>query len=373
MTPPRILFAGGGTGGHVFPAVAVAQAVLARAPDAEILFALPSGRENYLSGTPWEKRTVTVPAPRVDHLRRPSRWLGLAVNGPGALFGVARVLGGFRPHAVLGTGGYASAPLVLSAGTLGIPVVLLEPNAVAGKANRFLSRWAESVASAWEFDYEPWSERRHPFSTTTRLEVTGTPVRAEILEVAGEPARPGVLVFGGSQGASALNAAAAEALVAVARAFPGLGIRHLTGAKDVEEVSALYARAGVKAEVLAFLQDMRPAYREASVVISRAGGNALAEILALGKPSLLVPLPGSADGHQKANALQAAQRGAAVLLEQSEATPARLAAEISRLLGDAALRTGMGQRARTLGHPEAAFTLADRLLALASKKAARAA
>ena len=360
--PPRLLFVGGGTAGHVFPAVAVAQAVLAREPSAEILFALPAGRENYLKGTSW--KCTTVRAPRLDHLSRPGRWLGLAWNGPGALFGAARVLGGFRPHAVLGTGGYACAPLVLSAGLLKVPVVLLEPNAVAGRATRFLSRWARAVDAAWEFDYEPWSDRRHPFSTTTHLEITGTPVRAEILEAAGEPERPGVLVFGGSLGSSFLNRTAAEALVAVGKAFPGLRIRHLTGPAEEAGVSARYREAGVPAEVLAFLPDMRPAYREASVVVSRAGGNTLAEVLALGKAAILVPLPNSADGHQKANALQASRRGAAVLLEEEGMTAARLAAEISRLLGDVAARAEMGRRARALGRPGAAGVVADRLLSL---------
>ena len=368
MTAPRILFAGGGTGGHVFPAVAVAQALLVREPSAQVLFALPKGRSNYLEGSAW--RTERIAAPRFDHLSRPGRLLGLAWNGSRGMLSAARILASFRPQAVLGTGGYASAPLVLSAGICGIPVVLLEPNAVAGKANRFLSRWAESVAAAWEFDYEPWAERRHPFSSTTRLEITGTPVRAEILQAAGEPERPGVLVIGGSQGASALNAPVAEALVAVARAFPGLSIRHLTGAQDQPAVSALYGAAGVKAEVLPFLKDMCPAYREASVVVSRAGGNSLAEILALGKPSILIPLPGSADGHQQANALQAQRRGAALLLEQAEADPVRLAAELSRLLGDAEARADMGRRARALGRPGAADALAGHLLALASGKAA---
>ena len=189
---------------------------------------------------------MTVAAPRFDHLGRPSRLLGLAWNGSRGMLASARILASFRPQAVLGTGGYASAPLVLSAGICGIPVVLLEPNAVAGKANRFLSRWAESVASAWEFDYEPWAERKHPFSTTTRLEITGNPVRAEILQAAGEPLRPGVLVFGGSQGASALNKTASEALVAVAGAFPGLNVRHLTGVQDAGAVTASYTSAGIR-------------------------------------------------------------------------------------------------------------------------------
>ena len=371
--PPRILFAGGGTGGHVFPAVAVAQAVLARDPTAQILFALPKGRENYLKGTPWEGKTVTVAAPRFDHLKRPSRLLGLAWNGSRGMLASARILASFRPQVLLGTGGYASAPLVLSAGIWGIPVVLLEPNAVAGKANRFLSRWASTVASAWEFDYEPWAERRHPFATTTSLEITGTPVRAEILQAAGEPERPGVLVFGGSQGASALNHAASEALIAVAGAFPGLGIRHLTGPKDVDEVAARYRAAGIQAVVAAFQDDMRPAYREASVVVCRAGGNALAEVLALGKATILVPLPGSADGHQQANALQASRRGAALLLEEKDMTSARLAAEISRLLGDAPARAELGRRARALGRPQAADVLAGKLLDLASQRMTRAA
>ncbi len=370
---PRILFAGGGTGGHVFPAVAVAQAVLARDPSAQLLFALPQGRENYLKGTPWEGKTVTVAAPRFDHLKRPGRILGLAWNGTRGMISSARLLASFRPQAILGTGGYASAPVVLSAGLCGIPVILLEPNAVAGKANRFLSRWAETVASAWEFDYEPWAERRHPFSTTTRLEITGTPVRAEILAAAGEPERPGVLVYGGSQGASLLNRTASEALVAVGRAFPGLVIRHLTGLQDVDAISARYREAGIPAEVLPFLYDMRQAYREASVIVCRAGANSLAEVLSLGKAAVLVPLPTSADGHQKANALQASRRGAAVLLEEAEMTPARLAAEISRLLGDATARAEMGRRARALGRPQAADTVAMRLLSLAQRKRAHAA
>lgn len=358
-SPPRILFAGGGTGGHVFPAVAVAQALQALDPRTRSLFVLPSGRGNFLKHTPWE--TAVLPAPRLS--RTPWRWALAAVEGMGALAGCARLLARFRPHAVLGTGGYASAPMVLSARLARIPVVLLEPNAVAGRANRFLSRWAVEVDSAWEFDYEPWGERRHPFARHTRLVVTGNPVRAEILASSSEEERPlGVLVFGGSLGASALNEAASRALPEVARAFPGLRIRHVAGRQDLARVKAAY---GGSAEVSAFVSDMPLAYREADVVVCRAGGNALAEVLALGKAAIVVPLPRSADGHQLANAVQAAQRGAAVLLEERDLTPARLAAEISRLLGDREARLAMGRRGKALAKPEAARTVASRVMELA--------
>lgn len=358
----RVLFAGGGTAGHVFPAVAVAQALRARDPSAECLFALPSGRGNFLRGTPW--RHITLPAPRLSAV--PWRMALAGVAGLGAAGGMVRLLASFRPHAVVGTGGYASAFPVAGARLLGIPVLLLEPNAVAGRANRFLSHWADEVAAAWEFDYEAWSERRHPFSPRTRLVVTGNPVRSEIL-AAGGGEGTGVLVFGGSLGASAINRAAADALPDVAKAFPGLRIRHVTGPRDAGWVAAAYAARGVPADVQPFVRDMTDAYREAAVVICRAGGNTLAEVLALGKAALLVPYPRAADGHQLANARQASSRGAAVLLEERDLTPARLAAEISRLLGDAGLRERMGRSARALARPDAAHAVAARVIALSGR------
>ncbi len=362
MTSPRLLFAGGGTGGHVFPAVAVAQAVLEQSPGARIRFALPSGRGNFLKGSPWE--AVTLPAPR---LGGPAwRWPLVGVGGLGTVASLIKLLAEFRPQAVVGTGGYASLGAVLAARLARIPVLLLEPNAVAGRANRFLSRFAAEVDAAWEFDYEPWSDRHHPFSPRTRLVVTGNPVRAEILALAGETGRgEGLLVFGGSLGAAPLNRAAEEAVPEIARVFPGLPIRHVTGRADADRVAARYRAQGVAVDVSPFLPDMRAAYREASVVVCRAGGNTLAEVLALGKAAVIVPYPKAMDGHQRANALQAAQRGAAVMLEERELTPARLAAEVSRLLGDQDACQALGRSARALARPDAARVVAGRLLALA--------
>lgn len=359
----RLLFTGGGTGGHVFPGVAVAQAVTALEPRAQVLFALPSGRGNFLRGTPWS--SVTLPAPRMERL--PWRWPLMAVGGLGAVAGVARILAGFRPDVVVGTGGYASAPMVLAAWMARIPVLLIEPNAVAGRANRWLSRCAREVDAAWEFDYEPWGERRHPFSSRTRLVVTGNPVRSEILALGDEPpaAEPGLLVFGGSLGASPLNRAAVEALPEVIRAFPGLRVRHVTGRRDAAWAARAYREAGVQVEVLDFLRDMRPAYREASVVVCRAGGNTLAEVLGLGRPAVVVPYPWALDDHQRANALQAAQRGAAVMVEERHLTPARLAAEVSRLLADRDACRAMGERGRALVRPDAARRVAERVILLA--------
>jgi UDP-N-acetylglucosamine--N-acetylmuramyl-(pentapeptide) pyrophosphoryl-undecaprenol N-acetylglucosamine transferase len=297
------------------------------------------------------------------------------VAGLGALAGLARLLAEFRPQVVVGTGGYASLGAVLAARLVRIPVLLLEPNAVAGRANRFLSRWADEVDAAWEFDYEPWSEtdRRHPFSFRTRLVVTGNPVRTEILALAGEPGQgEGLLVFGGSLGAAPINRAAEEAVPEIARVFPGLPIRHVTGRPDFARVMACYRARGVAVDVQPFLSDMRSAYREAAVVVCRAGGNTLAEVLALGKAAIVVPYPKALDGHQKANALQAAQRGAAVMVEEKELTPVRLAAEVSRLLGDAGARQALGRGARALARPEAARVVADRVLALARTRGGKA-
>lgn len=370
MTSPRLLFAGGGTGGHVFPAVAVAQAVLAREPSARIRFALPSGRSNFLKGSPWE--TVILPAPRLGG--PPWRWPLIGVGGLGALASLTRLLAEFRPQAVVGTGGYASAGAVLAARFARVPVMLLEPNAVAGRANRFLSRFADEVAAAWEFDYEPWSGNRHPFSSRIRLVVTGNPVRAEILALAGEPGRgEGLLVFGGSLGATPINRAASEAVPEIARVFPGLPIRHVTGKADAARIAAHYLSQGVSVDVRPFLSDMRMAYRDASVVVCRAGGNTLAEVLALGKAAVIVPYPKAMEDHQRANALHAAQRGAAVMVEEKDLTPVRLAAEVSRLLGDVEARQALRKGALALARPDAARVVAGRVLALARGKASHAA
>ncbi|MBI2880285.1 MAG: undecaprenyldiphospho-muramoylpentapeptide beta-N-acetylglucosaminyltransferase [Candidatus Tectomicrobia bacterium] len=347
----RLLIAGGGTGGHLLPAIAVARAWRERIPGGEVL--LVGARrpldERILrpSGIPYR----LVPAGGVygktscERLRSG----GLLAAGVAASF---CILARFRPHVVLGAGGYASAPAVLASWLTGRPVVLMEQNARPGAANRWLSRLARAVALGF-----PEAEGHFGGRCVT----TGNPLRPEIealaLEARSGPGEiPTLLVFGGSQGSRALNEAVCRALPAwTAR---GLRFRaiHATGEADVEWVRRAHRDAGVEAEVSPFLSDMASAYRRADLAVARAGALTVSELMAAGVPAILVPLPLGAGRHQEGNAASAGE--AAVVIAQQE-LEARLAFEVEALLGDKARLRAMSEAGRAKATPGAAMRIAQ--------------
>jgi UDP-N-acetylglucosamine--N-acetylmuramyl-(pentapeptide) pyrophosphoryl-undecaprenol N-acetylglucosamine transferase len=272
-------------------------------------------------------------------------------------FAAARLVRRLGVHVVLGTGGYASAPAVAGARLAGRPILLLEPNARAGMANRWLSGWANGAVLGWR---EAEADLKCP------TWVTGVPVRAAFFAVPAElpPAEPlHLLVLGGSQGAQQINHALPEAARRLAGRLPGLRILHQAGARNLESAQQAWAASGFPAdrvEVVPFLDDVAGAMGRSHLLVSRAGAITLAEICAAGRASLLVPLS-IAQGHQVDNARALADAGAAEMIESSALTPELLADRLAALLTGLPRLSQMGQAARGLANPRAVAAIADHL------------
>jgi UDP-N-acetylglucosamine--N-acetylmuramyl-(pentapeptide) pyrophosphoryl-undecaprenol N-acetylglucosamine transferase len=352
-----LLFAGGGTGGHVYPMIAVADAVRALAPELRLVFV---GTERGM-----ETRVVPERGYELELMRvLPIRGGGVA----GALRGVARaasslpearaLLKKLAPSAVFSIGGYAAGPVSLAARLLGVPVALLEPNSVIGLSNRLIAPLVQRAYTAF-----PESERHFKGSVVLRA---GVPIRGGFGHSPYLPnlAAPRVLVLGGSQGAQALNEAVPRAF---AQAQGNLTVVHQCGSAHEADARRLYAGLGLdsRAQVLPFIANMPAALAAADLIIGRAGASAVSEICAVGRPSLLIPYPFASGDHQRLNAESLVRAGAAVCLPSTEATPERIAAEIAALFGDSARLRHMAQRATKLGRPEAAHAIAVDLLGLA--------
>jgi UDP-N-acetylglucosamine--N-acetylmuramyl-(pentapeptide) pyrophosphoryl-undecaprenol N-acetylglucosamine transferase len=363
LTPMlSILIAGGGTGGHLYPGIAVARELLARVPDATVTFVgTAAGIEARViprEGFPLELiRSAGLKGKSILALGR-----GLMLV-PLGLIDAARVLGATRPSVVIGVGGYSSGPVVMLAAVRGIPTLLMEQNAMPGLTNRSLARFVRAAAVTYEAAV--------PFFGRKAF-VAGNPVRPEFFGTQGaydEHSRPPgaarILVFGGSQGAHAINMAMVEAAARLAAAAPRLAITHQTGERDVEVVRDGYRRAGLEARVEPFLFAMDREMKSADLVICRAGATTLAELTAAGRPSILIPLPTATDDHQRRNAEALVSEGAARLIEQRELTGERLAGELVALAGDPRARLEMGSRARRMARPDAAKVIVDKVLELA--------
>jgi UDP-N-acetylglucosamine--N-acetylmuramyl-(pentapeptide) pyrophosphoryl-undecaprenol N-acetylglucosamine transferase len=353
-----VVIAGGGTGGHVFPMLAVGDAVKALAPGAAVTYV---GTAKGI-----EARVVPERGDRLELLDiRPLRGGGIGGFAKGVWFAARSIpsaralLRGLAPDVVLSVGGYAGGPVALAARSLGVPVTMMEPNSVVGLSNRLLGPLAVRAYTAF-----PETERQLRPDIVRRL---GVPLRAAFEPRRYEAKEPlEVLVIGGSQGAAALNETVPRALALSRRS---LRVVHQTGQKTKDEVSARYAELGLEARVVPFIQDVAGALAAADLVVSRSGASSLAEICAVGRPSLLVPYPFAADDHQYRNAKSLEDAGAAIALRQSDATAERIASEIARL--DPQRLAAMAEKARERGKPEAARLVAEDLLELAREHAAK--
>lgn len=358
----RLLIAGGGTGGHLFPALAVAEAWDDHPDGGEILFVgTQEGLESRI--LPREGRHLaTLKVGRLKGggwIKRLRTLLGL----PLALLSALGIVRGFKPDVVLGVGGYASAPALFAAWLLRIPVALHEQNARPGLANRTLGRLARLAMVSFKETETGWF--RCPATWV------GNPVRAALVKAAREERGEGgegfgLLIFGGSQGARVFSQVAPPALAGLDEKIrQGLRLRHQAPTDDVDGLKAAYAAAGIKAEVLPFIHDMAGAYREADLVICRAGATSLAELAVVGKPALLVPFPHAADDHQTANAWAVVAAGAGWLQPQAELTPEWLRGFLLERMGDAAGLGRAGEMAKALGRPGAAGEIVSHLMTLA--------
>jgi UDP-N-acetylglucosamine--N-acetylmuramyl-(pentapeptide) pyrophosphoryl-undecaprenol N-acetylglucosamine transferase len=279
-----------------------------------------------------------------------------ALDLPRAIWDAGRMLNEFAPDVVIGVGGYASGPTMLAAVVKHIPTLAFEPNAVLGFANRVVARFVSGAAVHFEDTAEHF---RHG-------KVTGVPVRHAFFEI--PPKRDGtptVLVFGGSQGAHAINEAMMRCVPTLQREAPGIHIIHQTGERDYNDALAAYQSSGKSAEVFKFIEDMPAAFARADLVVCRSGASTVAEIAAAGKPAVFVPFPRAADDHQRVNAEALERAGAAVVVEESKLEGVWLAETIAALLGDLSRLDRMGQAARKLSHPNAARDIAAMVARLA--------
>jgi UDP-N-acetylglucosamine--N-acetylmuramyl-(pentapeptide) pyrophosphoryl-undecaprenol N-acetylglucosamine transferase len=347
-----ILIAAGGSGGHLFPGIAVADELVRRDATTRVVFAgTPRGLETRLvprAGYALELLPI-LPLNGVSLARM---LMGLVVLPWGLLKSALLVLR-LRPAAVLGVGGYAGGPVTLLAALLGVRAVILEPNARPGFTNRILRPFVDTAACAYD-------EARASFGAKGVL--TGNPVRGGFAALPtkqpGEPFQ--LLAFGGSQGSRVLN----QALVAALPSLPGperLRIVHQTGPAMRDEVDAAYRAKARAGEVVAFLDDMERRFGEADLVLSRSGATTCAELAAAGKAAILVPFARAADDHQTTNARALEAKGAARVLQEKELSGESLARAVSELVGAPQALSAMGAAARVLGRPDAAARVAQLL------------
>ena len=366
-SPVRVLITGGGTGGHVYPGLAVAEALEELAPGSEVRFAGTSrGIESVLVPRAGYRFT-TLPASGFRGLGGRARLLFL-VNFFLGFFRSVLMFLVWRPRVVLGTGGYVSAPVMLAAMVLGIPCALQEQNAVPGSTNRLVARWARRI-------YLGFGDAARYFKAGRCLE-TGNPVRPEFLANARHDEPPEertgnrLLVFGGSRGAATLNAAVREA-AEIWCVRPDLSVLIQTGPKEHAVVAAAFdAGSSDRITVVPYIDDMASALRRADLVVSRAGAMTLAELQCLGRPAVLVPFPFATDDHQLRNAEDCARSGAAVVLKDDVCDGSTLVRLVDELLGDAVRLRGMADAATALGRPHAAAVIAADLLQLAGHEPA---
>jgi len=362
--PLTVVIAGGGTGGHLYPGLAVARALLARRPDARVSFA---GTARGL-----EARVVPPEGFDLDMIRSVgikgksliARLRGASIL-PISFLDALRVVTRRKPHVVVGVGGFSSGPIVMMAALRGVPTMVLEQNAIPGLTNRWLAPFVRAAAVTYDSTLTYFRGRGF---------VAGNPVRPEFLQSRSErhaaDQSPRVLILGGSQGAHAVNVAMVATAPELVRRCPRLEILHQTGTRDLEMVRDAYRTAGLPARAEPFLDYVADEMSRADVVVTRAGATTLAELAALGVPAVLVPFPAAADDHQRHNAMALVQQGAAVLVEEKTlATESGRAAFVDMLVSltaDASKREAMRTAMRSMAKPDAADVIVTRLLELAA-------
>ncbi|MBV8476467.1 MAG: undecaprenyldiphospho-muramoylpentapeptide beta-N-acetylglucosaminyltransferase [Acidobacteria bacterium] len=351
----RAILAGGGTGGHVIPALAIAQG-LVESFAGEVLF-IGTGRgieKRLVPSAGFRLRLVRVGA--LKNVTLATR-LKTAVELPFAVWESWQIISEYRPHVMIGVGGYASGPAMLAASLSGVPTLAFEPNIIPGFANRVLAPTVAAAAVHFE-------ETGRYFR---RFRVTGVPVRKAFCEIGprGVSFPPTLLVFGGSQGAHAINQAVLSGLAALQAKIPAIHIIHQTGESDYNEAQAAYLEAGGSAEVYSFIEDMPAAFARADLLLCRSGASTVAEVMAAGKPAIFVPFPRAADDHQKRNAEALERAGAAVMIEEEQLRDQVLVAMVKTLLDDPLRRGRMAQAAQRFAHPRAANEIAKMAATLA--------
>ncbi|NUP98451.1 MAG: UDP-N-acetylglucosamine--N-acetylmuramyl-(pentapeptide) pyrophosphoryl-undecaprenol N-acetylglucosamine transferase [Armatimonadetes bacterium] len=370
VQPLRVLLAGGGTGGHIYPLLSLAAELRTRFPAAAVRFAGEAGRmeAELVAREGWDLTLLRLPPANAPAWRR-------VLAAPAYLAGyreAARLLADFRPDVVLGSGGQVCAPVLLAARRQGTARVILEPNAIPGRANRWLAAKAApdlvGILIPMARDYFPG----------VRVEELGYPIRPEILratreqsarELGLDPSRPTVLVFGGSLGSGRINEALVGLLPNLHEPWAkALQVLHLGGRVNARTIaSEAVSNLSVAYHYRDYLHEMELALAAADLVVGRAGAMSLAELTARGLPAVLVPFPGAADDHQRHNAAWMAAAGGAVVVPDSELTPARLGQELAALLTEPSRLAAMAASSLALGKPAAASSIVERMVELAAR------
>lgn len=359
----RVMIAAGGTGGHIYPGIAVAQEIMRRDATSVVRFVGTSrGLEARLVPQAGFELSL-IESAGLKNVQLAARLYGLALL-PRSFIGTWKLIRDFNPDVVVGAGGYVSGSVVLTAAFLKRPTLVMESNALPGMTNRVLARFVDRAAVSFE--------QALPYFRG-KATVTGNPVRREFFEIPPkqrDPSKFSLLVFGGSQGARAINEAMMAALPALDKLPVQLRIKHQTGAADVKRVQQAYssARRDLRAEVTAYIDNMVKDFAEADLVICRAGATTTAELIAAGKASIMIPFPFAADDHQRKNAEALQESGASRMIVQRELSGERLAQEIGKLVHSPHLVNEMEASSKKLARGDAARAAVDMIEELAKKR-----
>jgi len=366
VRPVRVLMVAGGTGGHIFPALVVAQVLQARSSAAaegrsyEIQF-LGTGRgleARLIPAAGFPLRTVSAAGLKgIGGWRRLRNLLVL----PRSAIETGVILSRFRPDVVVGLGGYVAGPAMLEAALAGIPTLLIEPNAIPGFTNRVLGPLVRLAAVGFAETADRYGAKAVVTGHAVRREFCGVPPREHLPPFT-------VLILGGSQGSAAINSCVVRSLPLFGKWGEPPRFLHQTGEREYNAVRQAYQESGVPAEVVAFVEDVAGAFGRADLVISRAGANTVAELAAAGKAAVLIPFPSAADQHQLGNARALERVGGARIIEQRELTPERLVAEIGDLLAAPSRLKEMEKAAKSLARPDAAAQIAGLIEKLGGKR-----
>lgn len=354
---PRVLIAAGGTGGHIYPGIAVAKELMHRDETSEVLFVgTAKGLETRIVPENGFQLSV-IKSTGLKNVGLKGKIRGMMIL-PKSFLEAWKLIRDYRPNVVIGAGGYVSGPVLLTAALMGRRTLVMDSNALPGFTNRKLAKFVDKAALTFE-DAVPFFGKK--------AVVTGNPVRGEFFDIEfEEPHSPlRLLVFGGSQGSQAINRAVTAAAEFLDKS--AVSIVHQTGEADHETVSAEYEAAGWNADVRPYITNMVDSFREADLIICRAGATTCAEVAAAGKPAIMIPLPTAADDHQRKNAEALVRAGAAEMILQSELTGKSLADKIDGLRTDPERLVEMSRSARKLARPDAAAATVDIIEELAKK------
>jgi UDP-N-acetylglucosamine--N-acetylmuramyl-(pentapeptide) pyrophosphoryl-undecaprenol N-acetylglucosamine transferase len=354
-----MIIAGGGTGGHLFPGVALAEELVARGSEHEVLFV---GTKRGIEAREVPKAGFSLELIEVGGLKGKGLWgkvKGLFLI-PRAIWQSGKIIKKFRPNIVVGVGGYASGPALVAAWLKGLPTAIMEQNAFPGLTNRVLGKIVRRVFTAFE--------EANRFFSAKKIRALGNPVRKAVIEsiLTNDQVSDShdLLIFGGSQGAEVLNRVVPEAVALLVKRFENISVTHQAGQRQLEGVRGRYQELDIQAEVVPFINNMGNAYRRAELVICRAGATTVAELSLARKPSILVPFPYAADNHQEVNAQSLVRVGAAVMIRQADLDADRLADQIGAIIGDQERKKNMEKAAGKVSRPESAQKICDACLEL---------